>query len=417
MGEEPSSDETEKASESQSDARGGADADPDTAPDTEAETESAEEPSGSTAERDTDQFEDTVPSDETTTESTAEGTEPATGSDDIPPPQTDPNTSFAGTGPAYQDPKEYLLEDDEGGESEDDAADYDLDAEAESGESPSGEMSAEEELTPHLDQAAPGYDADGTMDGTDFGPEGPAEDQEMPLTVHLEEMIKRLAVVVAIAGIVSLATFPFAERIINFLWYSILPGTEVARPRLYGILELKLTELKTASLAGLIVALPVFVYQTYRFMRPGLYPHERRYYLAAVPTSLILALIGVGFAFFIVLPGIFTYFLYYSQDVAQIGFALGRTFDLILLLMGYLALVFQIPLFVMLAIMMGLTTREWLAQRRLLIWGSFLGISFIFSPDPTGMAPIVIALTMVVLFEGTLLLVGWTQRRSRATGT
>jgi len=241
---------------------------------------------------------------------------------------------------------------------------------------------------------------------------GPSEDQEMPLAEHIEEMLKRLAVIIAIAGIVSLVTFPIAEELINFLWNSILPEGDLTRPRLYGILELKLTELKVASLAGLIVALPVLVHQTYQFMRPGLYPHERRYYLAAIPTSLVLALVGVSFAYFIVLPAIFTYFLYYSQDVATIGFALGRTFDLILILMGYLAIVFQIPLFIMLAMMMGLVTRQWLADRRILFWGGFLGISFIFSPDPTGMAPIVVALTMVVLFEGTLLLTKWTQGRS-----
>jgi len=266
--------------------------------------------------------------------------------------------------------------------------------------------------------AVPDREADDAIDAleqadVDYAAvEGPQEDEEMPLAAHIEEMLKRLAVVVAVAGIVSLITFPLAERIINFLWYSILPGvpSEIARPRLYGILELKFTELKVASLGGLIVALPVLVYQTYQFMRPGLYPHERRYYLAAIPTSLVLALIGVSFAYFIVLPVIFTYFLYYSQDVANIGFALGKTFNLILVLMGYLALVFQIPLFILLAMMMGLVTRRWLADRRLLFWGSFLGLSFIFSPDPTGMAPIIVALTMIGLFEGTLLLTKWTDR-------
>lgn len=245
----------------------------------------------------------------------------------------------------------------------------------------------------------------------DYGPvQGPAGDVEQPLAEHIEEMLKRLAVVIAIAGVVSLATFPFAEYLINVIWNGVLPAGELTRPRLYGILELKLTELKVASLAGVIVALPVLVYETYQFMKPGLYPHERRYYLAAIPTSLVLALVGVSFAYFIVLPAIFTYFLYYSQTVATIGFALGRTFDLILLLMGYLAVVFQIPLFILLAMMMGLVTRRWLADRRLLFWGAFLGISFLFSPDPTGMAPIVVALTMIALFEGTLLLTRWTNR-------
>jgi sec-independent protein translocase protein TatC len=256
-----------------------------------------------------------------------------------------------------------------------------------------------------MDDPEPGVGGEGA---------GPYADQEMPLTAHIEEMVKRLAVVIAVAGVVSVVTFPVAEPIINFLWNSILPpdtAGELSRPRLYGVLELWFTKVKVASLAGLIVALPVMVYQTYRFMRPGLYPHERRYYLAAVPTSLVLAVVGVAFAYFIVLPAIFQYFLDYSRGVASIGFSLGRTFNLILIMMGYLAVVFQIPLFLMLGMMMNLVTREWLADRRLLFWGSFLGISFLFSPDPTGMVPIVVAATMVGLFEGTLLLTKWSQRR------
>ena len=254
------------------------------------------------------------------------------------------------------------------------------------------------------------YQDDLPDEGADFGIGGPEYDEEMPLTDHIEEMIKRVAVVIVIAGSVTLVTFPFADQIINWLWFSILPGGDVAQPRVYGPLEFLITQLKVASLAGLIVALPVVVYETYAFMRPGLYRHERRYYLAAIPTSLVLGLVGVTFAYFVVLPALFTYFLVYSQEAGEIAFALGQTFDLILILMAYLAIVFQIPLFIMLAIMMGLTTREWLADKRLYFWGAFLGIAFISSPDPTGMAPIIIALTMISLFEGTIGLLKWVGR-------
>ena len=242
------------------------------------------------------------------------------------------------------------------------------------------------------------------------GIEGPEYDQEMPLSEHIEEMIKRLAVVIVIAGSVSLVTFPFADQVINFLWFSILPEGELAQPRVYGPLDFLLTQIKVASLAGLIIALPVLVYETYAFMRPGLYPNERKYYLAAIPSSLILAIIGIAFAYFIILPALFTYFLFYSQDAGSIAFALVETVDLILILMAYLAIVFQIPLFIMLAIMMGLVTRRWLAEKRLYFWGAFLGIAFLSSPDPTGMAPIVIALTMVGLYEGTLAVLKWVGR-------
>ena len=58
----------------------------------------------------------------------------------------------------------------------------------------------------------------------------------------------------------------------------------------------------------------------------------------------------------------------------------------------------------------GLTTRAWLADKRLYFWGAFLGIAFLFSPDPTGMAPIMVAATMIGLFESTLLLLRWVGR-------
>jgi sec-independent protein translocase protein TatC len=241
--------------------------------------------------------------------------------------------------------------------------------------------------------------------------EGPASDEEMPLAAHIEEMVRRLAVVLLVGGIVALAVFPVADQLINFLWNSHIPGAQAItdrRPRLYGPLELLLTELKVAALAGFIVGLPIAVYETYLFMRPGLFPRERRYYLAAVPTSLVLALIGVAFAHFVVLPAIFAYFTAYTTGTAVVAFGLKETFSLILVLMGYMALVFQIPLFIMLAIMMNLTTRIWLEDRRLLFWGGFLGVAFLVSPDPTGMAPIIVAATMIGLFEGTLALLRWT---------
>lgn len=158
----------------------------------------------------------------------------------------------------------------------------------------------------------------------------------------------------------------------------------------------------------------MFVYQSYLFMRPGLYPRERRYYLASVPTSLVLAFVGLLFAHFVVLRAIFTYFMYYSQGAAEIAFSLEQTFELMVMMLGFFAIIFQIPLFIMLAIMMGVTTRQWLASRRLYFWAGFATIAFIFNPDPTGMAPFVVTATMIALFEGTLAMLYWTREGALA---
>jgi sec-independent protein translocase protein TatC len=282
-------------------------------------------------------------------------------------------------------------------------------------------MAEESNATPGLSEATadtatadaptaePDYPAPEDDDGGLFG-DGPESDEEMPLTEHIEEMVGRVAVVIGIAMVVTLAVFPVADSAITFLWNTHIPdlAAQDTRPRLYAPLELILTEVKVASLAGVVLGLPVFVYETYLFMRPGLYPKERKYYLAAVPTSLLLALIGVAFAHFIILPAIFAYFTSYTTGTAIIAFGLKETFNLILILMGYMAIVFQIPLFIMLAIMMNLVTRVWLEDKRLLFWGAFLGLAFLVSPDPTGMSPILVAATMVGLFEGTLALLRWT---------
>lgn len=264
------------------------------------------------------------------------------------------------------------------------------------------------------DAAAAGAVEDATIadDGTDRdsfdGLEAPESDEEMPLAAHIEEMMRRLAVVFLFGGLATLVVVTESTELINYFWSYHIPAPMENRPRLYGPLELPLTRLKVAGLAGVVVGLPAFVYQTYRFMKPGLYENERRYYLAAVPTSLVLGGIGIAFAHFLVLPAIFSYFTTYTSDAATIAFGLAETFNLIVIMLAFMAIVFQIPLFIMLAIMMNLVTRQWLEAKRLLFWGAFLGIAFLFSPDPTGMAPIIVTLTMIVLYEGTLAVLRWT---------
>jgi len=157
-----------------------------------------------------------------------------------------------------------------------------------------------------------------------------------------------------------------------------------------------------------VVGLPAFVYQTYRFMKPGLYENERRYYLAAVPTSLILGGIGIAFAHFLVLPAIFSYFTTYTSDAATIAFGLAETFqpdrhharvhgDRLPDPAVHHARDHDEPRHPAVA-----------GGEAAHLLGSFLGIAFLFSPDPTGMAPIIVTLTMIVLYEGTLAVLRWT---------
>jgi len=297
--------------------------------------------------------------------------------------------------------------DDDSAASDDDPGASDDDADPESRRDGGTPATAEDAAAAGAVEDAPVPD-DGAVGDSFEGLESPESDEEMPLAAHIEEMMRRLAVVFLFGGLATLVVVTESTELINYFWSYHIPEPVVNRPRLYGPLELPLTRLKVAGLAGVVVGLPAFVYETYRFMKPGLYENERRYYLAAVPTSLVLGGIGIAFAHFLVLPAIFSYFTTYTSDAATIAFGLAETFNLIVIMLAFMAIVFQIPLFIMLAIMMNLVTRQWLEAKRLLFWGAFLGIAFLFSPDPTGMAPIIVTLTMIVLYEGTLAVLRWT---------
>ncbi|GAB7009732.1 twin-arginine translocase subunit TatC [Halorubrum trueperi] len=295
-------------------------------------------------------------------------------------------------------------DDDDGQTEADDGEDGQGDADGEADDGESDEADEDDDA----DKPVAEGDADIGDDEPFAGVDGPETDEEMPLADHIEEMMRRLAVVFVFGGLATLVVVTESTELINYFWSYHIPAPMENRPRLYGPLELPLTRLKVAGLAGVVVGLPAFVYQTYRFMKPGLYANERRYYLAAVPTSLVLGGIGIAFAHFLVLPAIFSYFTTYTSDAATIAFGLAETFNLIVIMLAFMAIVFQIPLFIMLAIMMNIVTRQWLEAKRLLFWGGFLGIAFLFSPDPTGMAPIIVTLTMIVLYEGTLAILRWT---------
>lgn len=288
------------------------------------------------------------------------------------------------------------------------------------------EMSEESEVPQLDDNNSRGTAENGNKvrpdGGTTGGVEAPPDDEEMPITEHIEEMFLRLVVVALSATIVTLAIVPLTDDVIIQMWYDIHDGTVEAcqdvggdlagctPPHIYGPLEFLITRLKLAAIAGLVIAFPIAIYQIYRFMRPGLYPHERRYYLASVPLSFVLGVIGVLFAYFVVLPLLFTYFITYTEGTGaiEIAFQLQDTMNLIIIMMGMLAVIFQIPLAIVLAIMMGITTRRWLENRRLYFYMGFASVAFLFGPDPTGMAPLMLAVTMIILFEGTLLLLRWT---------
>ena len=132
----------------------------------------------------------------------------------------------------------------------------------------------------------------------------------MPFTEHLEELRSRL-IKCLIAVLLGFAVcFAFAEAIFSALaaplfWNDISGVTLIGT----GVAEAFFIELKVALYAAVALALPVILWQTWQFVAPGLYEHERSYARQFVLFGTLFFLLGVWFCYEVIFRLVYVFFL------------------------------------------------------------------------------------------------------------
>lgn len=239
---------------------------------------------------------------------------------------------------------------------------------------------------------------------------GPVGDEEIPLMVHLTELRRRLIVVLIPFGIVILAVFPFSNIFLHHLLANLFHGDMPIF--VYSPMEWMRVRLLFSFLCALSVMIPLILYEAFAFMRPGLYPSERKFFLLVVIPSLCLYGVGAFFAYFFALPLVFSYIIAYSGEIAKVALSAKRIFSVILYTAVGFGLIFQIPLIMTLAVKMKLVTYSWLRDKRLIIYGLIIGIAFFVIADPTGIS-MLMAVVSIALFELGLLITKYIGHRRR----
>jgi sec-independent protein translocase protein TatC len=131
--------------------------------------------------------------------------------------------------------------------------------------------------------------------------DGVPGDIDMEMEEHLIELAKRFLLVFAIIGVVTLVSYPVTDNIIGVLKAKFVPpGINVIT---INPVEIVFTRLKIAVVISLLAGAPLIVYETFAFMRPGLYPSEKRFFISVVPASLVLFIIGAALSYtFLIAP-------------------------------------------------------------------------------------------------------------------
>ncbi len=251
--------------------------------------------------------------------------------------------------------------------------------------------------------------------------EQPAEVGEIQTTglsvlAHLAELRRRgtIAVVVYVIGVMVLMNFsePVFEFISQPLRAALPPGTPLI---FLNAPDVFFTYLKIALVLSLFITAPVTLYQFWAFVAPGLYHHERDAFVAYFFGSLTLLLAGGAFAFYIVFPLIFEFFLSFSTDTIQAMPAVKEYLSLALKLLFAFGMSFQIPIVIMLLIRLGVADVQSLADKRryVIVW-TFIFAAILTPPDI--ISQVLLGIPMLLLYEAGLLMARMKKSKTEEEG-
>ena len=216
---------------------------------------------------------------------------------------------------------------------------------------------------------------------------------------HLLELRSRLIKVIILFGILVIGGIPFAGEIYSFVsapLINLLPdgssmiATEVASPFMAPI--------KLVVYVAILFSMPWLFYQTWMFISPGLYKNEKKFTAPLMLSTIVLFFSGVCFAFFIVCPIIFKFFISMAPDSIQVMTDISQYLSFIFKLVFAFGVAFEIPVATILLVKSGFATRNSLIKARPYLIILFLIIGMLLTP-PDIFSQLFLAIPMWVLFE------------------
>jgi len=232
-------------------------------------------------------------------------------------------------------------------------------------------------------------------------PDGePTWDQkEMSFTEHLRELRKRLLIAVGTVLGLALVLFWPSQFVIPWLTNTYFKGVQL---HAFGPADVILVEFKFSIYAAIVIGLPVLLYQLWMFVVPAFHPRTRHLVYAYVGPSFLLALAGIAFAHFLVLPRVVGTLIGVTNHVATPTFGIESTLNFILLVMLAFSLIFQTPIVMIALARIGIINSAFLKRSRRYFLFGFFCFGAIAAPDGNPLTMAMMALPMYALYEISL---------------
>jgi sec-independent protein translocase protein TatC len=234
----------------------------------------------------------------------------------------------------------------------------------------------------------------------------PAQEKVMTLVDHLTELRRRIFICIAAVVLGSAVGFYYSGQLVSLLKTPLPPSAD-GKERVLNFLapgEAFFIYVKLALVVGIILAMPVILFQVWRFVSPGLTPDERRIARPWVPVALLFFLLGVAVAW-VVLPFAMQFLIgFESKDFVYLPTA-DAYFGFISTLFLAFGLTMEFPIVLVLLSKVGIITSQRLrSSRRIVILGIAI-FAAVVTPGGDLVSPTVLGGVMYLLFELSIRLV------------
>ena len=221
---------------------------------------------------------------------------------------------------------------------------------------------------------------------------------EMPFLDHLEELRWRLVKSIAAVIVGGLVAFLFIDDIILLL---IAPTEHISSPMNLQVLTVQgmfMIKWGLAIVGGFILALPLITYQMAKFISPGLHKSEKIFMTPLVFFSYLSFIIGVVFAYKVMVPFSLQFFSSLGTGDIQNNYSINYYFSFITWLMLGSGIIFELPVIVFILSMIGLLTPPFMRhyRRHALIIILILS-ALITPPDPISL--MLMSIPLILLYE------------------
>lgn len=231
-------------------------------------------------------------------------------------------------------------------------------------------------------------------------------EEPQSLVEHLTELRVRVVYGLIIIFVGFLACWGFSEQLFNIIRGPIQPflSTDSQGLVFTAPMDKFLAHLKVSILASVILTAPLWLYQVWKFVAPGLYAGEKKYALGFITFGTVLFLSGVSFVYYVVYPMAFKFLMNFggSQDVAMI--TIGEYLSFFMTTTLVFGFAFEMPLILTILGMMGVVNHTFLAEKRRYAIVILAVLSAMVTP-PDVISMFLMMLPMIVLYESSVILV------------